>query len=82
MNYLVRPKMYSSANLDLTKDQSQSNISPTSWRHLLKTSFNQVWNGSTITPTESLIVWRRYGTFNGNANFVSYGTKFEMRDGS
>ena len=36
----------------------------------LKT-FNQVWSGAAIAPNANLIVWWRYGTFNGSENFVS-----------
>ena len=36
----------------------------------LKTPFNQVWSGSAIVPTASLIVWPRYRTFNDSRNFV------------
>ena len=36
----------------------------------LKTSFNQVWSGSTIASTASLVVCQQNGTFNGSRNIV------------
>ena len=36
----------------------------------IKTFFNQIWDGSTIAPTASLIVWHWHETFMGSENFV------------
>ena len=43
-------------------------------RRFLQMSFNQVWSGSAIGPTESLIVWRNIMI----VHIVSYGCY--MRD--
>ena len=47
-----------------------------------KTPFNQVWSGSVIVPTASLIVWPRYRTFNGSRDFVSSRWNTWLQGGS